>query len=84
MECITTIIECNTIGNTGAASIAAELKTNVTLTTLDIGNKWNINPIIGANNIEEKGAASIAEVLKTNTTLTTLDIGININRVYPV
>ncbi|KAL1520434.1 hypothetical protein AB1Y20_022017 [Prymnesium parvum] len=52
------------IGAEGAAHIAEALKTNATLTSLDLA----------ANDIGAEGAAHIAEALKTNTTLTSLHL----------
>ena len=76
---ITVIIDSNWLGEKGSASIAEGLKTNATLTTLDICNNINgITIIIGENQLEDKGAALIAEALKTNTTLTRLSLSNNI------
>ena len=75
----------NIIGDEGAIQISESLKTNTTLTelNLDCGNKqmkelkWNTNLIKQwtVNQIGAEGAKKISESLKTNTTLTSLDLG---------
>ncbi|CAF1163317.1 unnamed protein product [Didymodactylos carnosus] len=81
-------IGSNNISAEGAKAIAEALKTNQTLTALDIENN-NISAEgaiaealktnqtltalgINSNNISAEGAKAIAEALKTNQTLTTL------------
>ncbi|KAF9176569.1 hypothetical protein BGZ50_000303 [Haplosporangium sp. Z 11] len=55
------------IGRNELGILAETLKTNTTLTTLDLGN----------NSIKDSGAVVLSEALKTNLTLTILDLGIN-------
>ncbi|CAF1259981.1 unnamed protein product [Rotaria sordida] len=57
----------NRITEIGAQYLADALKTNTTLTTLDIEN----------NCIGDEGAKHFADALRNNTTLITLDIGCN-------
>ena len=78
----------NDIGAEGATQISETLKTNTTLTSLDLlGDdkdnnkqvnvlKWKTNPIKQwtDNRIGEEGAKKICESLKTNTTLASLNL----------
>ena len=72
----------NNIGNGKATSMSEALKTNTTLTKLDLGCKHKRNKTlififirsIGSN-IGDIGATSMSEALKTNTTLAKLDLG---------
>ncbi|AIK95649.1 hypothetical protein [Candidatus Odyssella acanthamoebae] len=62
----------NQIGDTGGTALGEALKTNTTLTFLDLGNKdW------GKNKIGNRGGTALGEALKINTTLTYLDLGDN-------
>ena len=73
----------NKIRVTGARMISELLKTNTTLTKLNLTSDKNIiyfiykewnDMICTANNIGESGARMISESLKTNTTLTELNL----------
>ena len=74
----------NKIGDEGARMISESLKTNTTLTELNLSNdEYNENMknekklwlLWTVNNIGESGTKMISESLKTNTTLTTLWLG---------
>jgi len=54
---------CTGIGDAGAAALGDALRTNATLSTLELGS---------GNNIRGAGAVALANALRTNTTLTTL------------
>ena len=56
----------NSIGVEGAKELAEALKTNTTLTEINLGD----------NSIGGEGAKAIAEALKTNTTLTQINLGV--------
>ena len=77
----------NKIGNTGAASLSEALKSNTTITQLNLSREYKTNntqmasinnPLFSIlikstdNRIGETGAASLSEALKSNTTLTQL------------
>ncbi|KAF9177180.1 hypothetical protein BGZ51_009033, partial [Haplosporangium sp. Z 767] len=55
------------IGRNELGILAETLKTNTTLTTLDLGN----------NSIKDNGALALSDALKTNSTLITLNLGNN-------
>ena len=57
----------NNVGPSGAESLSTALKTNATLTSLDLS----------LNNVCPAGAESLSTALKTNTTLTNLDLSLN-------
>ncbi|KAG0040835.1 hypothetical protein BGZ83_002420, partial [Gryganskiella cystojenkinii] len=63
----TLTLRCNSIGRSGAQSLAEALKTNSNLTTLNMG----------LNSIGDYGAQVLSEVFKINSTLTTLDLSDN-------
>ncbi|KAF9112767.1 hypothetical protein BGX27_002853 [Mortierella sp. AM989] len=63
-------VEYNLIGDGGALALSEALKTNTTLTTLDLTN----------NIIGKEGGLALAEALKTNITLITLDLTNNLVR----
>jgi hypothetical protein len=72
----------NNIGNDGTIKLSEALKSNSSLTRLDL----SCNSLIVAsfsriadNNIGSKGAIGLSEALKANTSLTSLDLrGINL------
>ena len=80
----------NNIGETGAASLSESLKSNTTLTELDLSSedkkkkktqKTSINNSLFSllftstgNNIGDSGATSLSALLKSNTTLTKLNL----------
>ena len=80
----------NIIGDTGATSLSGSLKSNTTLTELDLGredkrkktHKRHPSAIHSfsfffsstVNRIGDTGATSLSESLKSNTTLTKLDL----------
>ena len=57
----------NSIGDNGAVALSEALKTNLTLTSLELRN----------NKIGDNGAVALSEALKINPTLTTLDLHSN-------
>ena len=85
-----TMITDNKIGETGATSLSEALKSNITLTELNLCGEDNrkkthkrtsINnslfsflTTITANSIGETGATSLSEALKSNTALTKLNL----------
>ena len=78
----------NKIGDTGATSLSEELKSNTTITKLDLSREHKRNTQITSinnppfyilikstgNNIGEAGATSLSDALKSNTTLTKLNL----------
>ena len=80
---INSSITANGIGLDGAKSIGEILKTNTTLTQLNldmiemnsVSCDLDINSQFPGNKIGPDETKTIAEVLKTNTTLTRLDLG---------
>ena len=78
----------NDIGDTGATSLSDALKSNTTLTKLNLfsqhkRNNTQMTPINNplfstlkstANNIGDTGATSLSDALRSNTTLTRLDL----------
>ena len=79
----------NKIGDTGATSLSEALKSNTTLTQLNLGGEdkrrktqktlidnslFSILITSTGNNIGDTGAASLSESLKSNTTLTELNL----------
>ena len=80
----------NIIGDTGATSLSDSLKTNTTLTELNLSckdkrkkthkrhpstmNSFHFLFISTDNGIGDTGATSLSESLKTNTTLTELNL----------
>ena len=78
----------NNIGETGATSLSDALKSNTTLTQLDLSREDKRNNTNGIhqqstlsilnksteNRIGEAGATSLSDALKSNTTLTKLDL----------
>ena len=86
------LITWNEIGVEGAKAIGDALKTNTSLTQLDLSLTHNTNEttphhitshhlILSStgNNIEPEGAKAIGEALKANTSLTKLDLGLTHN-----
>ena len=81
----------NQIGETGAASLSDALKSNTTLTAINLrckdrrGTRWfffqkfipsdSRYTILTGNNIRETGVTSLSEALKSNTTLTDVHLG---------
>ena len=80
----------NNIGDTGATSLSDALKSNTTLSNLNLDsedkrNNTQMASISGSffpiliqstdNNIGETGATSLSDVLKSNTTLMKLNLG---------
>ena len=81
---INSSITRNKIGPDGARAIAEALKTNTTLTQLNldvmemnsVSCDLDINSQFPGNKIGPDGTKTIAEVLKTNTTLTQLNLDV--------
>ena len=73
----------NWIGETGMKSLSESLKTNTTLTKLDLSCKHTqkalkcsffFHSLYTGNDVGNRGATSLSDALSVNTTLTHLDI----------
>ena len=63
------------MGDKGVTAIADMLKTNSTLTTINLNCEfWNHSLTYPVNQIGDEGSTAIADMLKTNSTLTSIHL----------
>ena len=72
-------LQMNDMGPEGAALIAEKLKTNSTITELDLSGKRSKSHSSKDNEIGNEGATALADMLKTNSTLQILDLDSKFN-----